>query len=303
MSKKKTILVTGAAGMIGGHIALELMRRKADVLAVVRHREMPDWIAPKPPNIVADLSNTDEALAPYRGKIDSIIHCAATSEPPPKKFETLFADNVSATERLLNWAIKYEVRKFILIGAISSFGRVAGALVSPNTPDVLPDAYGRTKALAEEVVRSCAANPETLVLRIPGTVGRGATRSFLPRVLSCAQSGQAIHATNPSALFNNIIHVEDLAQFIADLLGCQFLPSARLLTLGAQEPMSIKDIIQMIVSRTNSKSRVIFDGEPRHAFQIDYRLACQSYGYNPARTKDILERWLASVSMAMRTGI
>jgi nucleoside-diphosphate-sugar epimerase len=152
------ILVTGAAGFIGAHVAGRLAVEGRDVRAVDRAD--------------ADLATAD--LDPLLDGVDTVVHLAARPGVRPSwdEFEAYVADNVVGTERLLAAVARARrVRRVVYASSSSVYGN---ALAHPTTEDALPapvSPYGVTKLAGEHL---CGAfDVPVVVLRYFTVYGPG----------------------------------------------------------------------------------------------------------------------------------
>jgi nucleoside-diphosphate-sugar epimerase len=161
------VLVTGAAGFVGSHLAEALIASGHDVVGLDAFVEYyPRAI--KEANIVAlrseprftfletDLRHDD--LAPALDGVDAVIHAAAMAGLPRSwtEFRSYMDCNLLGTQRLLDVARSSNLRRFIHISTSSVYGRDAvGDETTPTRP-VSP--YGVTKLAAENLVLAFVDN-------------------------------------------------------------------------------------------------------------------------------------------------
>ncbi len=127
------ILITGAAGNLGSHLARSLLDSPHELRLLIHRKQLPFDVAAFPNASVfqADLGNP-QTLPGLCGGIDCIVHFAGLLfAPRPEKF--LPKTNVEYVQNLVAAALPAGVRKFILI----SFPHVEGES-SPGEP-----AWGR----------------------------------------------------------------------------------------------------------------------------------------------------------------
>src|SRR5207253_1500272 len=90
--------------------------------------------------------------------------------------------------------------------------------VDENTLPSTPSVYGKSKAEGEKMLEAWATGGGCCAsLRLPGVVGAGGRNNFLCDSLEGVLADRTIRARNPDALFNNVVHVDDLAQFVVAL--------------------------------------------------------------------------------------
>jgi nucleoside-diphosphate-sugar epimerase len=279
------VLVTGARGFAGAHLAADLERRGFDVLRVRRPRA-----DQRPDRRFLDLDLAQPFALPR--DIASIVHAAATSPGPDVSATQIVRDSVHATANLIGAAARSGVRRFVLLSSLSVYGRIDAPEVNEETPRRDPDVYGASKYLAEELVREHADQMATLALRLPGVVGRGAARNWLASLLAQLRADRDVRIFNPEARFNNAVHVAELSALVARLLergwqGCDVL------TLGAGGALPIRDVVARVAEHAGSRSSVQVQPAERTAFTVSSARAIERYGYAPSEIGALLKRWVA----------
>jgi UDP-glucose 4-epimerase len=168
-----TILVTGAAGLLGGEVVRQSLAVGARVTAL-------DRIAG--PNlggvrtVVDDLSDVGR-LRDLLDGVDTVVHCAAYPNPTAATEETVFGGNVTSTANLLFAAEARGVRRFVYASSQSALGLAYAPKLVP--PDYLPvdedhpcrpgEGYGLSKLVGEQLCALVAGRSGmvTRALRFP----------------------------------------------------------------------------------------------------------------------------------------
>jgi UDP-glucose 4-epimerase len=282
------VLVTGAGGFVGRHVASALAARGWQVLAGVHRHRPPELESVAGIEVVpADLAGAQPL--PVRGTCEAIVHCAAALPSRVPDEAELIRQNVDGMRRLLDFAAEAGVRTFLHCSSMAAFGRIEVDVVTPDTPVMAPGAYGRSKLEGERLLAAAAASGplRALSVRLPGVVGAGSHDNFLSGLVAALRAGEPIVARNPEALFNNIVHVDDLTGFFADLLG-SLAPGHRITTIAAREPMTIRAIVALLSAAAGREVRVTYEtgGRP---FLIDPEPA-RALGYRVPTVRDSLER-------------
>lgn len=286
------VLVTGAGGFSGAEAVRELLTRGHRVTAVVRSGRgrlpEPAGLAGELAVIAGDLSG-DLALPTY---IDAIVHAAGRSPGPGVTTEEIVRDNVRATQRLVAHARNSGVRKLVLFSTLSVYGRITTSVVDETTPIHEPDLYGRSKREAEELVAASENVFGSLVLRLPGLIGRGSVRNWLTQVLAAAREGRDIRVFNPATPFNNAVHVADLTRFVVHWLEQEGRGADRV-TLGASGQIAVGDAVQLLIDALGSRSRIVRELSATPGFVVSSRRAREHYGYEAMDIADMLRRFAA----------
>ncbi|HET7293699.1 MAG TPA: SDR family oxidoreductase [Vicinamibacteria bacterium] len=160
------LLVTGAAGVLGGRLAA-LLARSHSVVAARHEAAVPAGLAA----LELDLLSPDAAEAALEAaRPDAVVHAAALVEPDRCEREPELAArlNTGASERLAAACARHGA-KLILVSTDLVFDdadeRHEGAAPHPVS------VYGRTKRAAEEAV--LAADGRHAVARVPLVIGHG----------------------------------------------------------------------------------------------------------------------------------
>jgi dTDP-4-dehydrorhamnose reductase len=175
---KSTILVTGAAGLIGSYLVRTAPRWAP-------HRQVYGMTRQD-----ADLTNERQVEVLWdRLQPQAVVHCAALSRAGRCEADPGLAHevNVRATRRIAELA--YD-RPFVFLSSDQVFDGTKGSYV--ETDEVHPvNVYGETKAEAEQIV---LRNPAHTVVRVALTAGSSKTgdRSFVEDMRKACRQGQTL---------------------------------------------------------------------------------------------------------------
>jgi len=159
MSTKK-ILLTGASGFLGSHVA-EILLDAGHVLLLTKRRESNLWRCSSFINKVqwtnTDLESFEEEVSLFCP--DIIIHAAWDGVAAKSRDEWITQiDNLKYQQRLLNLATQLEVKKIIGVGSQAEYGHFDG-YIDENYPVNPTSAYGATKLASQIVLKTfCEEN-------------------------------------------------------------------------------------------------------------------------------------------------
>ncbi|MCC7319660.1 MAG: NAD(P)-dependent oxidoreductase [Rubellimicrobium sp.] len=170
------VVVTGAAGFLGRHVA--------DACAAAGHRVTGIDLAPRPdadwPMLTADLSDPAAAARAFDGAFDgaeAVCHCAAIPRPTGRAASEVFRVNMASIHAATEAARNAGARLFVQASSFSVLGypfartlpRPRRLPIDESHPAAPQDIYGTTKWLAEELIDAAvrAGDFRAVSLRMP----------------------------------------------------------------------------------------------------------------------------------------
>ena len=171
---KERVLITGASGFVGYHLINKAINNNLEVFAAVRKSSKVEHLKgldikytyPDFTNLQALTDNINE------NKYDYIIHAAGVTRA--RSVEEYNTINVDYTYNLAIAAIesKISLKKFVLISSLAAIGPLndLDGIITGNTTPNPVTAYGRSKLLAEEKLKSVEGLNYT-ILRPTGVYG------------------------------------------------------------------------------------------------------------------------------------
>src|SRR5579862_4298786 len=157
------LLVTGASGFVGSHVARAASRGGDQVRCLVRPTSdlsLLDGVEAE--RVAGDLLDPASLGAAVRGA-DTIVHCAAVTSEAAPDFALSERTNVTGTQHLVDACTESGARRFVLVSTQSATEHNSSA-------------YGRTKLQAERVV--AASRLGWTILRPSTVYGPGARGLF-----------------------------------------------------------------------------------------------------------------------------
>ena len=166
------ILLTGATGFIGSHVAERFVREGHTVRCLVRPgRRLPPWLQdPRFEIVEASLTDLRAVMSAARG-VRTIIHLAGVTKA--KREADYHRGNVDATSTLLEAAARLPaLDRFCFISSLTVAGPSPdGHLLDESEPEHPITAYGRSKLDAEQLVRAAATHLPISIIRPPAVYG------------------------------------------------------------------------------------------------------------------------------------
>ncbi|WP_010681175.1 NAD-dependent epimerase/dehydratase family protein [Acetivibrio cellulolyticus] len=279
------ILITGVSGFIGNYLAKKWQNSNYEIVGVVRSRK-PDNITI--PVFISDLSKGFS----YDEPVDVIVHAAALSPSPRGSFIEYFENNVIATRNLIRYAEDKGVKKVIFLSSVSVYGNCEVPIVDEDTPIINPDGYGLTKYIAEKLFEG-ARGFSTIIIRLPGVLGKDATVPWLVKTAQRLIKNETIEIYNPESFFNNMVYVGDVEKFIRHIVDSNCGKIERVL-LGSGEPLKVKSIINWLKRFFGSTSEVKSIISDKKSFIISIEKA-KRMGYVPLSTEEVLDTFCRDI--------
>lgn len=270
-----TVLVTGGAGYIGSHVCKALKRAGYTPVVFDSFESGHAWAVKWGPFIKGDISDCkalDAAFEQYKPK--GIIHLASfinvrESVKNPGKY---YRNNFLGTLSLLEVAVRHQVFSFVFSSSAAVYGMPQKTLIDEDHPKNPINTYGRSKWMAEEMLRDFSATHglSSISLRYFNAAGADPDRELgeahspethlIPLALLSLlkQNGRLSifgtdHPTFDGTAIRDYIHVSDLAS--AHVKALEYLfenPQTTALNLGTGRGHSVRQVISTIELVTKS---------------------------------------------------
>lgn len=247
MSEKKTVLVTGATGFLGGYL-IKRLTKKYRVLALGRNREKGKKLEEYGAVFCPGDFTRRESCARYFDGVDYVIHAGALSTVWGE-WEDFYKTNVLGTELVAALCRERGVKRLVYVSSPSIYtGKEDQTDIresqAPERNDL--NFYIKSKLMAEKILRKWEKKGlETVVLRPRGLIGIGDT-SLVPRILSA-------NARTGIPLFREGRNLVDLTSVENVALACELALTAenapgRAFNITNGEPMEFRKILEQFLS-------------------------------------------------------
>ncbi len=164
------ILVTGATGFVGNHVARALIKRGEAVRLLVRKTSNLSWLSDlKFETVQGDLRDRASLDAAVKG-CSGLYHVAADYRFDVSDPTEVYKSNVEGTRDLLEAAGSAGVKRIVYTSTVGCIGFIKDGLGTEETPvslDLMVGTYKRTKFQAEQVARELAAKGLPVVIVNP----------------------------------------------------------------------------------------------------------------------------------------
>ena len=174
-------LVTGATGFLGRAVAEELVRRKAQVHALVLHDDPYINLLPKEVHTVIGDVCAENSLTDFFADADGrtcVIHCAGIVSVASRPGSRLYQVNVGGTWRVLRQCMEHDVGKMVYVSSVHAIPeKPKGCIITEDcefSPGLVDGDYAKSKAAATELVFDAAERGLNASIVFPsGIIGPG----------------------------------------------------------------------------------------------------------------------------------
>jgi nucleoside-diphosphate-sugar epimerase len=220
------ILVTGAAGLIGGRLVSRLAAEGADAIATDRRgAEAPSaarWVT-------VDLMDAPALLSLMRdAQVRAVVHAGAISGPMVAAGDPhrVMSVNVGGVLNVAEAGLRAGVERLIALSSAGVYGDQATLdPVGEEAPLNATDTYGASKIAAETVLRAYRHDYglPAIALRASSVYGPGRTTAcFIRDMIDHARRGDPLALAPEGACRRQFVHVDDV---VAAILGALNAPS------------------------------------------------------------------------------
>jgi nucleoside-diphosphate-sugar epimerase len=166
------VLVTGASGFLGSHVAEQLKIKGHEVRCLVRKSSDKSFLERLGVELAYGAVEDKDAVARAVEGIDAVVHSAGLVKA--RRPEDFAATNVEGTRILLEASLdrRTEVRRFVLVSSLTAHGPSHDGEPVPLFHNPVPVThYGRSKLAAEQLVRGAAKDLPVTVIVPPAIYG------------------------------------------------------------------------------------------------------------------------------------
>ncbi len=240
------ILITGAGGLIGSHV-VPLLEKEHELFTVSGK------ITGKN-NFNIDFSK-DWSTEALPENMDAIIHLAQDEHfrDFPGKAVPVFFTNTVSTLKLIDFAVKTGVKKFIYASSAGIYGNSDKAFTEENEIVYKKEMgfYLGTKHCSEVILNNYTSLLDVQQLRFFFVYGKGQRKDMLiPRLVNNVQQGNPITLSGNHGIKINPLHASDAANAIKAALDLQ---GSHTINAGGPGVLSLREICEMIGTAIDKK--------------------------------------------------
>ena len=273
MKEKKKVLITGAGGFIGSHLAEELLAKDFSVTAFVHYNSFGKWgwldsldekTRDKLTVIAGDIRDPNGVREAMK-EVDTVFHLAALIGIPYSYHspDSYVDTNIRGTLNLLQAARDSGIRRFIHTSTSEIYGTAQFVPISEDHPVNPQSPYAATKSGADHLALSFYRTLGTpvIILRPFNSYGpRQSTRAIVPTIITQILRSHgtislgSLHPTRDMNFVRDTTRAFLLAAEADHVLG-------EVINVGSGTEISIGDLAIKIAAIMGKKIKIETSGE------------------------------------------
>lgn len=247
-----TVLVTGASGFTGGHLALGLRSRGQRVRAFVRDTGRAQALTAAGIELVEGDLKDRAALERAVAGVRLVYHIAAIYRQAGIPASEYRAVNVEAVGALADAARKAGVVRLVHCSTVGVHGDVERPPAGEDAPFRPGDVYQRTKLAGEQIARAAGRDGglEVVIVRPTGIYGPG-DRRLLKLFRGVAR--RRFVTLGRGAIFYHLTYIDDLVE---GFRLCGEVPAAagRTYILAGAEVTTLNELVKTIAEEAGVRA-------------------------------------------------
>ena len=292
------ILVTGAAGLIASHLVDFLLEQGHSVVGV------DDMSYGNIENLKNAHRNKNfqfkktkvQFLNLWKEEFDAIYHLASMKKPANGiiKSVDVLKENYQMIETVVSDAVKNG--SFLIFtstsdvyGNSTTFLESEAITIGPPTNERY--SYALSKLYGEQFIFNEIQQSDLkgCVVRVFGCASWRSNKSWsgghIPLFVDKALKGESIHIHGDGMQTRSISHALDIAYGLSKLIQHMNSVNGQIINLGTDEQTTVREVAEYIISKTNSKSELIFDD--REQVFGNYKEIMKRFA-NTTKAKDLI---------------
>ncbi|HEY6915438.1 MAG TPA: NAD-dependent 4,6-dehydratase LegB [Paludibacter sp.] len=265
----KNILVTGAGGFIGSHLAELLVENGYNVKAFVHYNSWNKWgwldassVKSKVEIITGDIRDYDSVFAAMQG-CDTVFHLAALIGIPYSYVspQAYIKTNIDGTYNVLQSGRQLGVEKIMVTSTSETYGTAQYVPIDEKHPMVGQSPYSATKIGADQLSISYFKSFDlpVKIVRPFNTYGpRQSARAIIPTVISQILNGQTSLKLGNLSPTRDLTFVKDTANGFLQIAKADGL-FGEITNIGMSEEITIGNLVQLIADLIGTSVEIISD--------------------------------------------
>ena len=262
------VLITGATGLVGSHLALHLLENNEIVRAIYRTRSAiektkslfalykKEFLFEKIEWIQADITDIPSLEIAFKN-IEYVYHCAALISFDPKDEKQLRKTNIEGTANIVNFCLEYDVKKLCHVSSIVALGDLMENEITITeetiwNPEKLHSDYAISKYGAEmEIWRGQQEGLQAVIIN-PGVIlGPGFWDSGSGEIFTKVKNGLLFYTKGSTGF----ITINDVVKIMFQLMKSK-INNERFIAIASN--ISFEKLVKIIAKALIVKSPTIY---------------------------------------------
>jgi nucleoside-diphosphate-sugar epimerase len=250
-----THFVFGAAGLTGGALVERLLKENHDVVVVD--------LAPRPPGVLTATSWVEldicspDALRQLPLKAGDTVHHLAARQyhlpVPPKNRQDFFCDvNLEGTRNILKLMAEKGCHQMVFFSTDMVYGIPTSIPVPIDAPHRPIGPYGKSKALAEELITEHRSNGMNITVFRPRLIVGPGRLGVLTKLFRLIKAGMPVPMIGGGANHYQMISVADCVTAVMQAIH-HGVPNMTF-NLGSENPPTVRELLSGLITHAGSKS-------------------------------------------------
>ena len=273
LKKNKKVLVTGACGFIGSHLAELLVKKGYSVRAFVYYNSFNSWgwLDSIPNGVLKNIEVFTGDIRDPNGVKKAIegcslvFHLAALIAIPFSYHspDSYIDTNIKGTLNILQAARDLKIEKTIITSTSEVYGTAQYVPIDENHPYQGQSPYSATKIGADRLAESFFKSFElpVTIVRPFNTFGpRQSARAVIPTIISQLLSGQENIKLGSLDPTRDLLYVKDTVNGFLEI--CQSSKTVgEEINIATNTEVTIGDLAQKIIAIINPNAKIVSDDE------------------------------------------
>lgn len=205
------ILVTGANGLLGHHVVMELINKGHEIRIIVRSTQKIDFELSRVEVVTGNFTDK-ETIYQAAKNCDAIIHIAATTDTDLLNYREYQLINVDATKQLIDVATALSIRNMVFVSTANTVGygnkKNPADERSPIQYPFIKSDYAKSKLEAEMFFADYAKNNHAIIINPTFMLGSYDTKPNSGKLVIMGYKKRFLFLPDGG---KNFIHVKDVA--------------------------------------------------------------------------------------------
>ncbi len=259
------VFVTGATGLLGSHLILELLKKGENVRAMKREnskveslKQIFSWYVNNAGELYEKIEWVDCELEDYEmlvsalKDVEYVYHCAAMVSFNPKDKAKMISNNVNGTANIVNACLENNIKKLCHVSSVSALGNAShNSIIDESTPRIAGSSfsgYSTSKYKSElEVWRGISEGLNAVILNPSIIIGTGLRDNGSQRLFAEIYKGLKYYTTG----ITGYVDVRDVVKIMIELTSKEITNERYCIN---SENLSYKEVFENIAESLNLKA-------------------------------------------------